>query len=102
MATQHCPICRAAVSPYPRYPRYVCAECAAKAVSVDGRPLAFFNIDMAGGFSARYADSGDEYPKNECFIAGVLCRADEARFGGIVIEAVADSSTSDGGPGATG
>jgi hypothetical protein len=89
MATQHCPICSAAVAPNPRYPRYVCESCAGKASSADGRLLAFSNVDFSGGFAARYADTGAEYPSHECFIGGVKCHADEARFGGIVIEAVA-------------
>ncbi|HET6880616.1 MAG TPA: hypothetical protein VFI31_10700 [Pirellulales bacterium] len=52
--------------------------------------MEFSNVDYAGGFAARYADTGEDYPSHECFIGGVRCRADEARFGGIVIEAVAE------------
>lgn len=87
MATQHCPICSMAVAPNPRYPRYVCQACAAKASSADGRPLEFSNVGFSGGFAARYADTGAEYPSHECFIGAVKCHADEARFGGIVVEA---------------
>lgn len=86
MASQSCPICSADVSPNPRYPRYVCRTCAAKASSAEGRLLAFENASFWSGFAAYYADSGVEYPSHECFIDGVRCRADEARFGGIVIE----------------
>lgn len=85
---QHCPICSAEVEPNARYPRYVCEECAAQASSADGRLLEFSNIDMSGGYTARFADTLAEYPSHECFVAGVKCHADEARFGGIVIEAV--------------
>lgn len=87
MATQYCPICGAEVMPYPRYPRYVCHTCAALASSVDGRRLEFSNVSFSGGFIAHYADTGEEYPSQECFINGVRCFADEARFGGIVIQA---------------
>lgn len=38
------------------------------------------------GFVAEYADTGEEYQGHDCFIDGVKCHADEARFGGIVIE----------------
>jgi len=62
--------------------------CAVKAASADGRVLEFSNVDMSGGFVAHYADTGEEYPSHECFIGGVKCRADEAKFGGIVIEVV--------------
>ncbi|MGD8759525.1 MAG: hypothetical protein PVJ07_04685 [Anaerolineales bacterium] len=37
---------------------------------------------------ARYADTGEAYASHDCFIDGVACYADEARFGGIVIQAV--------------
>jgi hypothetical protein len=55
-------------------------------VSVDGRPLAFGNIDVFGGFVARYADTHEPYEGNECFIDGHRCKAREGRFGGIVVE----------------
>ncbi|RUL78220.1 hypothetical protein EKH80_05110 [Dyella choica] len=89
MQTQHCPICRLEVAVQPRYPRYVCAECAAKAMSQDGRRLAFFNTDVGGGYAAIYADTKQPYSGHECFIDGIRCHADEARFGGIVIELAA-------------
>ena len=57
-------------------------------MSVDGRLLKFGNVDISGGFKARYADTGEEYPSHECFIDEVKCHADEAHFGGIVIETV--------------
>jgi hypothetical protein len=85
-ATQRCPICSAAVAPNSRYPRYVCGACADKASAEDGRPLQFSNVDISGGFTAEYADTGETYASHECFIGGIACYADEARFGGIVIE----------------
>ena len=88
LEAQHCPICSAAVRPYPRYPRYVCRDCAEGATSADGRALTFDNVSFSGGYIAQYADTGEVYPSHECFIAGVRCHADEARFGGIVIETV--------------
>jgi hypothetical protein len=84
---QVCPVCGVPVTPMPRYPRYVCATCAAKAVTSDGRPLRFFNLSLSGGFGAEYADSGEPYDGSTCYIDGVKCFADEARFGGIVIQA---------------
>ena len=88
IAEQHCPICRASVAPNNRYPRYVCDACAVKASSVDGRLLQFGNANMSGGFVAEYADNGAEYLSHECYIEGVKCYADEAKFGGIVIQVV--------------
>ena len=87
--SQQCPICAKPVQSDARYPRCVCDECARKAVSPDGRPLSFSNEGLSGGFVAKYADTGEDYLSHDCFIDGVKCRADEARFGGIVIQAAA-------------
>lgn len=83
-----CPICGTPLNPNPRYPRYVCRACSAKAVAPNGQRLLFSNVDMSGGYTAKYADTGFDYPSHECLIDGVRCHADEARFGGIVIEVV--------------
>lgn len=86
MAIQHCPICSIEVAENPRYTRYLCPTCASKAVSADGRPLQFHNVDVSGGYVARYRDTDQEYPSHECFVDGVRCHADEAYMGGIVIQ----------------
>ena len=83
---QFCPICAAAVAVSPRYPNYLCPRCAALASSADGRPLNFYNESFSGGFLAFYADTNEIYDSHICFVEGIECRADEARFGGIVIE----------------
>lgn len=70
----------------PRYPRAVCSQCAAQACDVQVRPLDFYNEGMGGGFYAVLRESGLPYPSHECFIRGRRCYADEARFGGIVIQ----------------
>ena len=85
---QFCPICSNPIDSAPRYPRCVCSECAGKAASQDGRALKFYNLSLSGGFGASYADTGEPYDSHDCFIDGIKCRADEARFGGIVIEVV--------------
>jgi len=41
---------------------------------------------MSGGFQAIVADTEEEYPSHICYIEGIKCWADEARFGGIAIE----------------
>lgn len=88
MKSQKCPICNIEVTLIPRYPKYVCSQCATRAVSKHGRPLTFSNVDLSGGYIAHYADSGEEYPSHECYIDNIACHADEARFGGIVIEVI--------------
>ena len=57
-----------------------------------GRVLQFFNPSLGGGFIAYYADSyqTETHPGHICFIDDIRCYADEARFGGIVIEPLTD------------
>ena len=73
----------------PRYPRYLCHKCAPLASAPDGRLLNFANEGISGGYVAIYGDTGEPYDSHVCFVQGVTCWADEARFGGIVIEALA-------------
>lgn len=90
MTTQTCPICKTTVTPYPRYPKYVCNDCYERATNISGRKLVFYNVSISGGYIAYYADSDnkEEYKSHDCYIDAIKCRADEARFGGIVIEVV--------------
>lgn len=81
-----CPICGTSLEPVPRYPRLVCPHCASKAVAADGRPLQVSNTGFSGGFEARYADTGEPCASHACWINGIPCHADEAHFGGIVVE----------------
>jgi hypothetical protein len=87
MPAQHCPICSNPVPESPRYRRYLCPSCAARATTADGRRLVFSNAGPLGGFVAVHEDDGSAYDRHECFVDGRPCHADEARFGGIVIEA---------------
>ena len=41
---------------------------------------------MSGGFKAVVDETQEEGEDHICYIEGVKCWADEARFGGIVIE----------------
>ena len=94
--TQRCglPMCDLLVNPSPRYPSYVCSDCRHQSPPVDasGNQIDFFNADFAGGFISETTVNGEKIRGNnhECFIRGVRCRADEARFGGIVITTAQD------------
>ena len=81
-----CPICSVELRPNSRYPRYVCQECKSKATDESGRALGFGNIDMSGGFVAKYRDTNEMYDSHTCYIDGIECFANEARFGGVVVE----------------
>ena len=84
---QLCPICLSAVSNFSRYPNYICSSCASKAKSKNGRLLSFSNESLSGGFTAQYSDNGEVYKDGHiCYIDNIKCIADEAKFGGIVIE----------------
>lgn len=81
-----CPICGAAMTFNPRYPRAVCPACVGRACDAEGRFLDFYNADFGGGYLALYREGGRKYDSHDCFIDGHACRADEARFGGIVVQ----------------
>jgi hypothetical protein len=84
----NCPICGVDLLAISRYPRYVCKACAALAKDAAGRPLGFGNIDISGGCEGAYVDTGEAYDANVCYVAGRRCSVEEARFGGIVIQAL--------------
>ena len=84
-----CPVCGDLRPHSPRYPRHLCADCVGRATDEHGRPLRFFNASLLGtGFEAQYADTGKPRDSHVCFVDGVRCWADEARFGGIVVQPV--------------
>lgn len=83
-----CPICGAPVHASPRYPRKLCPACVLEAADAEGRSIHFTNTGLSGGFAATPADAGSLPPGGECFVRGVRCRAEEGRFGGIVIQPV--------------
>jgi hypothetical protein len=85
-----CPICGVEQPALPRYPGYLCRDCTSRARTQDGRPLQLVNTSEAGGFAARFADSGElaeeETVTHIVYVDGVRCRADEGRLGGIVVQ----------------
>jgi hypothetical protein len=50
--------------------------------------VGFVNRDITGGIVGYYRDNGEPYHAIDCTVDGVRCLADEARFGGIVVQAV--------------
>jgi len=94
--TKPCPICGQTIPVLVRYPDHICRTCADRAASAEGRPLEFYNETVLGGILAFYADTGKPYHPGEvhipCFVDGVPCVAEEARFGGIVVQVVVNGS----------
>ena len=84
---QACPICAAPVVRRDRYPRRLCPACHLEATDARGRAVQFGNTTPLGmGFQGRYRETGVAYDGADCWVRGVACRAEEDRFGGIVIQ----------------
>jgi hypothetical protein len=86
---QFCGICRAEVKYFPRYPKYLCQTCEARIADAAGRPLVYTNTAALGyGCQGYYTDIEPHQPygKSVCYVDGIACEAQEARFGGIVIQ----------------
>jgi len=86
LTEQRCPLCSTNVPVDPRYPNHLCEACVARAVDESGRALQFSNRDLSGGFVAAYADTGEKRDSHVCYVDGTKCWADEARFGGVVVQ----------------
>ena len=87
--TQACPIFGAAVRENPRYPDYLCQPGARRTVDAEGPAVTHHNTfpsssNLIESPVTTYAD-GSRYMSQDCYVDGVGCRADEARFGGIVV-----------------
>lgn len=91
LQTHNCPICSNQTPHSERYPKSLCSDCFGRASNAQGQKLAFSNLSMSGGFQALIVDTQEIYPSHTCYIDNIECRADEARFGGIVIEAISDT-----------
>ncbi len=96
-----CPVCSAEMKRSSRYPRRICKPCTEKVTDSVGRKVIFFekfsdqNFISGGSLGARYGDDESEYPSNYGWIIGGKCKAEVSRFGGIVIQMVADKSSKD-------
>jgi hypothetical protein len=77
----------------PRYPNQVCENCIVNSVDSEGNIVKFYNVDFYGGFESYHYVIGSDgqtnvVQKNEhvCWINGKKCFADEAKFGGIIVQ----------------
>lgn len=86
---QFCFNCKQKVDYFPRYPKHLCANCIPKLTDIKGRKIEFFNTHLAGyGCQGFYSDTEQEekYFSNRCFIENVEYYANEAKFGGIIVQ----------------
>ena len=88
MITIICPICSNFHNTLQRYPHAICNKCLTKYKPLDknGIHIEFFNKNLFGGFTSKKGNIYGE--EHECYINGIKCYADEARFGGIVIQKI--------------
>ncbi|MBB6625863.1 hypothetical protein H5V45_00890 [Nocardioides sp. KIGAM211] len=101
--THACPLCGRPAPHQERYPRAVCDDCHEATLDAKGRRVRGRNVSMSGGFEARFCEplpgsapgpEGDGGPCPEVtrsgsvWVHGHACRMGEARFGGIVVEAL--------------
>ena len=92
--TEHkCPLCSDILTYYTqRYPKMICINCSngnkGKILDSLGNEVTFVNIDIYGGFMSLHKIDDKIVEKKEhiCWINNIKCSADEARFGGIVIQ----------------
>ena len=84
MKNKNCPICDKNILHFERYPKMICNECIELAVNENGKSIKFSNVDVTGGFISIVNNIKGE--DHECYINNLKCYADEARFGGIVVQ----------------
>ena len=84
MNSKKCPICDESMIDFERYPNMICQNCSKKTVTKNGVKIEFYNKDFNGGFISVMNDKKGDI--HECYIDNKKCYADEARFGGIVIQ----------------
>jgi hypothetical protein len=84
MTNKKCPICEKEMLDSERYPNMICNECVELALTKDGENIKFYNKDHNGGFISIVNNNQCEI--HECYINNHKCYADEARFGGIVVQ----------------
>jgi hypothetical protein len=85
-----CPICSSSRMFSARYPNALCNSCGYSKDLVDsnGNPVEFSNVCISGGFVSLHRENGVIVKRDEhtCFLNGIECYAEEARFGGIAVQ----------------
>lgn len=95
--THPCPVCGAPAPHADRYPLSVCPTCAGRTTDSADRPISAFNEGLGGGFIVFFTDSpvgaqgevcAEVMASGLCWIDGQQCSISEARFGGVVVQAL--------------
>lgn len=86
---QFCPNCTTETGFQQRYPKSICRKCYSAITDLNGRIVEFFNTEMSGNGCQGYyvgTEQKEKYESELCYINGKEYYAEEARFGGIVIQ----------------
>lgn len=93
MAAVTCPICAGPKTYSERYPFSLCHVHYDECRDVQGRKVTFSNEGWYGGLVSQHFEEGKSEPvlsdkDGHCIVRGIPCFAEEARFGGIVIQRI--------------
>jgi len=86
---QYCANCKKSVFNNARYPKYICDDCTDLITDKEGRRIEFYNTEPLGhGCQGYYigTEQKEKYASNIGFIDNKEVYAEEAHFGGIVIQ----------------
>ena len=89
-STSQCPICNEDRYYSARYPTAVCNSCACQTTTLDGQQIEYYNTSVYGGFEGLV--NGEKTYDDICYINGKKCHAQEAKFGGIVVQLIENES----------
>lgn len=103
MEQTYCPVCKFKKTSLKRYPSSICNECIVKygTKTKDGKKINFSNESIFGGFISQI-EGEKPYTQTTpqpiekyhiCYVNNQKCYANEARFGGIVIQLYSDYKT---------
>ena len=84
MKNKNRPICDNNMIYFERYPKMICHKCVELATTEDGESIQFYNVDHTGDFISVVNNVHGEI--HDCLVNNKKCYADEARFGGIVVQ----------------
>jgi hypothetical protein len=83
-----CPICSSETMFSQRYPLAVCHKCSNKTATINGDSMSYYNTSPFGGFEGINEKTKIKTTDSLCYIDGHKCYAQEARFGGIVVQLI--------------
>ena len=85
MLQKTCAVCKKHHDTANRYPNAICSKClyTYKTYTKEGYEITFSNGNNGFGFFSYINNKKGEI--HECYIKGIKCFANEAKFGGIVI-----------------